>query len=401
VTVRVRLALFFTILVGLTLALMGTATYKLLRVGLLTEIERDVSRRASAFAASHATPYYLDVFSAPDVFLQVVNEAGTPVASSGNLGERLLPFTPGMRSGHVAEARVGGRPLYLTAAPLGEGRFIIVARSPVTIYSALRQLRRLLYVVVGTALLVTASLGWLFASAAVRPIEQANQRLRQFLAEAAHELRAPLTLILSNLDLLTKVGEDDPAFRVQALGDIRTEANRMARLITHLLILGRADAGAKTAAEPLRLAGVVAEACRQAQGMAAGVRLTTRVDRALDDVIVKGDADYLNQLFLILLDNAFKYTTAGGEVRVEASLEDGRARVIVADTGSGIDPLDIPRIFDRFYRGGNAAGTPGTGLGLAIARWVAEQHGGRIEVESTPGGGSRFSVVLPAFIPSS
>jgi len=451
-TIRLRLALFFTLLVGCTLVLVGTATYKLLRHGLLTAVERSVSERAAVFARSNPNPpYNLDVFAAPDTFLQVVEGTGAPLAGSGNLGPRTLPLSPAARAGRVVEARLGGRPLYLTAAPLPGGRFIVVARSPVTIYGALRDLRRLLYYVVIAALVLTGGLGWLFARAVVRPIEsvvsaaaavkgardlerrvayrgprdeigrlaetfdamladlqrayraldQSNERLRQFLADCAHELRTPLAVIMSNLDLLGKVGKSDPSFRDQALADIRGEANRMARMITQLLILGRADAGAQTPREPVLLADVVAEACRQGQGMAEDVRFVTTASAALEGVVVQAHPDYLKQLLLILLDNAFKYTPHDGEVRVEAAREDGLALITVADTGSGIDPVDLPHIFERFYRGRNASGKTGTGLGLAIARWVAEQHGGSVRVESTPGRGSRFSVVLPVAGPSS
>jgi signal transduction histidine kinase len=396
--IRIRLALFFTLLVGITLALVGSATYQLLRRSLIAEIERDVTRRAAAFAASHATPYYLDVFAAPDVFLQVIDDRGQPVAASGNLGERVLPLSEPMRAGGVVEARVGGRPLYLTAAPLGDGRYIIVARSPVTTYGALRQLRRLLYTVTGVALVLTASLGWLFAGVAVRPLAETNQRLRVFLAEVAHELRAPLTLILSHLHLVGKTAGTDAAV-AGALGEIRGETERMARMITQLLILGRADAGARMAAGPVALAEAVTEACRQGQRMTGGVRFVAEVE-ALRDVTVRGNADYLQQLFVILLDNAFKYTPAGGEVRLSAALARGRARVTVADTGPGIDPRDLPRIFERFYRGHNARGTSGAGLGLAIARWIAEQHHGTIEAGPGPAGGARFVVTLPV-IPNS
>jgi signal transduction histidine kinase len=396
--IRVRLALFFTLLVGITLALVGSATYQLLRRSLIAEIERDITRRASSFAASHATPYYLDVFAAPDVFLQVIDDRGQPVAASGNLGERVLPLSDPMRAGGVVEARVGGRPLYLTAAPLGDGRLIIVARSPVTIYGALRQLRRLLYAVTGAALVLTTSLGWLFAGVAVRPLAEANQRLRVFLAEVAHELRAPLTLILSHLHLVGKTAGGDAAV-AGALGEIRAETERMARMITQLLILGRADAGAQMTAEPVALAEAVAEACRQGQRMTDGVRFVAEVD-ALRDVTVRGNADYLQQLVVILLDNAFKYTPAGGEVRLSATLAGDRVRITVADTGPGIDPRDLPRIFERFYRGQAARGTSGAGLGLAIARWITEQHHGTIMADRGPAGGARFVVTLPV-IPNS
>lgn len=451
-TIRLRLALFFTLLVGCTLVLVGTATYKLLRHGLLAAIERDVSERAAVFARSNPNPpYNLDVFAAPDTFLQVLDGTGAPVAGSGNLGPRRLPFSPAARAGRVVEARVGGRPLYLTAAALPGGRFIVVARSPVTIYGALRDLRRLLDYAIIAALVLSGGLGWFFARAVVRPIEsvvsaaaavkgardlerrvvysgppdeigrlaatfnamladlerayraldESNQRLRQFLADCAHELRTPLAVIMSNLDLLGKVGKTDPGFHDQALADVRGEVNRMARMITQLLILGRADAGAQTPREPVLLADIVAEACRQAQGMAEGVRFVGVEGGPLEGAIVQGNPDYLRQLLLILLDNAFKYTSRDGEVRVEAAREDGLARITVVDTGSGIDPADLPHIFKRFYRGKNARGETGTGLGLAIARWVAEQHGGSVRVESAPGHGSRFSVILPVEDPPS
>ena len=171
--IRTRLAVFVILLVGAILALVGTATYKLLRGGLLTEIERDVARRAASFAASHPQPpYQLDVFAAPDVFLQVVDATGTPLAGSGNLGGRGLPLDERMRAGDVVEARVSGRPLFLTAARLPDGTYIIVARSPVTIYAALRRLRGLLYAVVGAALALAGVVSWIVARAALRPVER-------------------------------------------------------------------------------------------------------------------------------------------------------------------------------------------------------------------------------------
>jgi signal transduction histidine kinase len=191
------------------------------------------------------------------------------------------------------------------------------------------------------------------------------------------------------------MGETDPAFAAQALADIREEADRMARMITQLLLLGRADAGAQIARKPVRLTDTIVDVCRQGQAMAEGIRFVNGVGDTIIGVMVDGHPDYLKQLLLILVDNACKYTQPPGEVRIEAVMEDGRVRLSVFDTGTGIDPGDLPRIFDRFYRGKNATGTTGTGLGLAIARWVAEQHGGTIEVESAPGRGSRFSVLLP------
>jgi two-component system OmpR family sensor kinase len=443
---RTRLALLLTLLVGVALAAAGIATYKLMRIGLLSEIERDVSRRAAVFAGSTPRPpYNLDTFAAPDVFMQVVDSRGAPAANSGNLGDRQLPLPDAARRGRVVEVHVGGRPLYLTAAPLPDGRYVIVARSPVTIYAALRRLRQLLYLVAGAAVLAAGAVSWLMARGALRPVERvataaaavtrsrdltqrvdyagpsdeagqlaatfnamlaelqdayaqldaSNQRLRQFLADCAHELRAPLTLIVSNLDLLARVGSTDPGFGSKALGDIRDEADRMARMITQLLILGRADAGAIMSSRPVALADVVADAVRQSRTVANGVHVTDAASRALDGVIVSGNPDYLTQLLLILLDNACKYTPPGGAVRLDAAADGATVRLIIEDTGAGIDAGDVPHIFDRFYRGRNAAGTSGTGLGLAIAQWIVQQHGGSIAVDTAAGRGSKFTVFLP------
>jgi two-component system, OmpR family, sensor kinase len=442
-TIRLRMALGLTALAAAILSLAGIATYQILRGSLLDEIERDVARRAAAFAA--APPRDLDVFTAPDVFLQVVDRRGEPVRRSANLEGRRLPLPPAARAGRVVEVHVDGRPLFEASAPLaGRGR-IVVARSPITTYGALRELRRLLYVIVGLAVALAAGLAWFYARAALRPLERvveaaaavresrdlsrrvahhgpadevgrlrdtfnsmlaeletayerldrSNARLRQFLADCSHEMRAPLTLILSNLDLLAKVGATDRAFRERALADVRAEADRMARMVSQLLILARADAGAQVTSEPVRMREVVLDAGRHGQRMARAVSFVPDASGALDDAVVVGNADYLRQLLLILLDNAFKYTAPPGEVRIETALEEGHARVTVSDTGSGIEPADLPRIFERFHRGANVDGVTGTGLGLAIARLVAEQHGGRIEVETVPGQGSRFSLVLP------
>lgn len=232
-------------------------------------------------------------------------------------------------------------------------------------------------------------------SPAHEQLDRSNERLRQFLADCSHELRAPLTLVLSNLDLLDRMGATDPAFRERALADIRSEADRMARMVSQLLILARADAGARVAMEPVAARELVVDAARHGRRMAGAVRFVPDDGAALDGAVVRGSADYLEQLLLILLDNAFKYTAPPGEVRLETAVEAGWLRVAVSDTGSGIDPADLPRIFDRFHRGANVDGVTGTGLGLAIARWVAEQHGGHIQVQSEPGRGSRFTLLLP------
>jgi two-component system OmpR family sensor kinase len=453
-SIRVKLAVFFTIAVALILAGAGVVTYQLLRHSLLAEIQRDVAMRAHTFSASHpGPPYNLDTFAAPDVFIQVQTGDGVVTARSGNLVGRSLPLPDAARAGQVAEVRLSGRPLVLAATPLPGGGYVVVARSPVTTYRALAALQRLLTIVVAVAMLLTALGSWGYARAALRPIDrlveaaravrdsrdltrrvartgpndevgrladtfngmlaeletaqhaldESNQQLRRFLADCSHELRAPLARIRATADLLTRLDGDggtdsaEAAYRSQALADIAEDTDRMARRVRELLILARADAGATIEPRPVCLADVLDAACRHGERMASGLRLSVEpgAAAALRDAVVAGDPDYLQQVLLILLDNAVKYTPPPGQVRIGARVDDGHAEITVADTGIGIPPDDTDRIFERFYRGRNAAATTGTGLGLAIASWIVTQHAGQLAVTTTPGIGSRFTVRLP------
>jgi two-component system OmpR family sensor kinase len=228
-----------------------------------------------------------------------------------------------------------------------------------------------------------------------RQVQAVNTLQRHFLADISHELRTPLTILLSSLDLLKKEGGSDPAFQEAALDNIRSEAQRMARMVTRLLILARTDASATVTREPLLVTDIVEEVCRTAQPAESKARLACHNLDQIADAVVLGNADYLKQLFLILIENAFKYTPDGGNVEVSAVWNDQTVAMTIADTGIGIAESDQRRVFERFYRADNARFRSGMGLGLPIARSIAEQHGGTITVESEVGQGSRFTVLLP------
>jgi two-component system, OmpR family, sensor kinase len=228
--------------------------------------------------------------------------------------------------------------------------------------------------------------------AAYHQIEDALQAQRRFVADASHELRTPLTTIRGNIGLLslpTPVSSQD---RYEALQDMSSEAERMSRLVANLLVLARADAGLHIEKQPVHVEEVMQEVYRHARLLSDGVRLRLE---GPEPAQVEGSPDYLRQLLLILVENALKNTPAGGEVCLADPVENGFVRLTVKDSGNGIPDEALPHIFERFYQADKSRTGGGTGLGLAIAKWIAEEHGGRIEAQSQIGFGSTFTVWLP------
>ncbi len=237
----------------------------------------------------------------------------------------------------------------------------------------------------------------------LRQLEDAYQRLRsaliaqrRFVADASHELRTPLTTIRGNVGLLLKRDDITADDRVAALHDIAGESERMSRMVQDLLTLARADAGYHLDKSPLQLQPIVEEVTRQAQTLQPARRMEVLNGTP---VTVSGNSDAIKQLLWILIDNAFKHTHDGGRVQLRLENGQGKARLIVLDDGQGIPQGDLERIFERFYQSDAARSGEGTGLGLAIARWIAQEHGGRIVATNNPSGGAAFTVELPSETP--
>lgn len=227
----------------------------------------------------------------------------------------------------------------------------------------------------------------------LQSLEQNHEALQRFLGDASHQLRTPLTTIRANLDLASR--REVPAEERQAiLADARDEAERMGRLIGDLLSLARAESGARLEFTPIELDEILVDSVRRQRQSASHVSMS--VER-VEPVIVEGDRDRLRELIGILLDNAARYTPAGGRVSAGLEVRDGHAVIRVADTGIGLDRGDRGRLFERLYRGSRAREMrpSGTGLGLAIARWIVESHAGTIDLADRQGGGTVATVELP------
>ena len=232
-------------------------------------------------------------------------------------------------------------------------------------------------------------------NAMLASLEMAYRAQQQFVADASHELRAPLTAIQGNLDLVRRFPAMPASEREAALKEAGREAERLTHLVADLLILARADAGTPLRRQPVELDRVVLEALAAARHLARGQTITLA---HLDPVMVRGDPDRLKQVVLILTDNALKYTPPEGRVTLALRRDGVSAVVTVSDTGMGIAPDEVARVFERFYRAdpARARDPGGTGLGLPIARWIVEQHGGDVSLTSHPGMGTTATIRLPA-----
>ena len=223
--------------------------------------------------------------------------------------------------------------------------------------------------------------------------QQALAQQRRFTADASHELRTPLTSILGYARMLRRWGNEDPATVREGAAAIEAQAVRMSALVEHLLELARRDEGLplELAAQDLR--EVLDAAVATARSAAAG-KLIIDYQPPSEPLLVECDRALIEQAALILLDNAVKFTPAGGTVTVTARSAAGGVELSVADNGIGIAPNELPHVFDRFYRADGARAQAGAGLGLAIARQIAELHDGTLRVTSTSGVGSTFTFWL-------
>ncbi len=481
-SIRLRLTLWYVLLLAVILVVFSGALYSILSISLFDEVNRTLETRAAevqnglstALAMQSDPRIFLlrgrvvlpsaNAFATPGVFVQVATLDGTPVSRSENLGTQTLDISSqtlasvangnaafvNLTSDHVA-LRVYLVPLILHTPDQPLPQTIAVIEVAQSLQGVTETLQRLATLMLGGIVggLVLASIGGaLLARNALAPIDRMTQTARsiasagdlarridqpktqdevgrlaatfnemlarieelfrsqqRFVADMSHELRSPLTAIRGNLDLLRRGAFENVEERNVSLAAIDSESARMQRMVQDLLLLAQEDAGITIEKRVVELDTLLLDVYRQARLIAGSVKVTLGSE---DQAQVLGDPDRLKQLFLNLMDNAIKYTPSGGEVTLSLERDTEWVRVTVCDTGVGIPPQHLAKIFDRFYRvdkararipsslslGPDGAGG-GTGLGLAIVKWIVDAHDGKIDVQSEVGKGSTFTVTLP------
>ena len=279
----------------------------------------------------------------------------------------------------------------------GSVQTVYVGKDVTAMYNGLQKSTYAMVVLGIVALLLATVLGHILSGRAMVPLREAYEKQRQFAADASHELRTPLAVVMASADLL----ENDPSitspFLKQVIADVRDEVKKMTRLVSDLLLVARSDNKVlKLKLQKFDAAELLSQTARLMQPLADKKHIALDI-RNCDAHVIQADEQKIKQLMLILVDNAVKYTPDGGEVHVGfEKAPQGHVRFFVQDTGIGIAKEDQRRIFDRFYRVDKARSREmgGNGLGLSIAQEIVNLHQGNIEVTSTLGKGTRFTVEL-------
>jgi two-component system sensor histidine kinase CiaH len=399
---RIRLTAWYVSVLAAVLIVLGSALYLVVREQLLNGVDNGVRLLAAKateqwvatdnvnvrglstgpYTVNFMTPSQLALATNDGYFhldtasmeAAEANASGTDLRSSGASGDRQ----------RVYSVRV--------TAPEDRVALIQVTRSTEPEHQALSKLLAGLLIGGAGGLVLAGVGGWWLAGKSLRPVRVAFNRQHAFVSDASHELRTPLAVIRANAEFLQQEQPENVEAR-----DIVSETDRLSSLVDALLAVARDDdRSAKALHMRVDLAEVVEATVASFQTVTTDHELELTYATP-DELIVMGDRDQVRQVLVILLDNAVRYTPAGGRIHVQARVDGKEAVLTVHDTGIGIPEEALPRVFERFYRADDARNrqSGGVGLGLAIARELVTRHSGRISVTSTEGAGSTFTVRLP------
>jgi len=459
VSVRVRLTAWYVFVFGILLVGFSGFVYLVLSRTLYRQLDQSLLNSAQVVAgefrsemaendgdpASSATQTLTELH-VPGIDVSIF-DGGQLLASSSeqdSLSPQVLSFSRGTNQlpafATIHDYGEEGARLVTVSVNVGGRDFLIAAAEPLhELVEQLESIRRILYLGFPAGLLVAAIGGFILARKSLAPVvamsnqaEHISDRnlherlnvigndsdelgqlarvfnallsrldasfdgMRKFTADASHELRTPLSIIRGEADVALSRDRDPVEYR-EALTIIQDEAERLSRIVDDMMALARADVGQRPLQiEEFYLNDLVEECCKAATVLTVREGVSLTFDPT-SDIPFRGDQHLVRRMFLNLLDNAIKYTPGGGCVSVELASEPAAVKIIVSDTGIGIPADQVPHIFERFYRADNvrSRANGGSGLGLAIAKWVAEAHKGSIELVSSPGHGSKFTVSLP------
>jgi signal transduction histidine kinase len=395
-SVRRRMVVLFCITAGVLLAVTYAGLYVVFGRVVRSQFDRRLSEIAVPIIADLAADPEekdVDLLSIPDEYFEVLDPSGAVLQRSRNLPDNLpIRAEPGFQTVRMPD--VGDIRVTIIPFQAGENVWLFAAAASVReVDDALAALRRFALVLLPASLVLTAVVFGFYSNQLFAKIEAVVRQHRQFVSDASHELRTPLAVLQGETELLLARPRSADEYKTAAQV-MESELKKLTRIVDGLFTLSMADAGQlRIHAEPLYLEEILEESCSLALPLATQKNI--RIEREFQhDVLFKGDAAFLRQLFLIFLDNALKYSPPASRVRVMLQKNE-EVRISFEDEGIGIAKEDLPRIFERFFRAAPSTDTQSGGLGLAIAQAIVQAHDGTIECRSVPGEGSTFTVRFP------
>lgn len=454
-SIRTKLTIWYLLIISLALIAFGASIYFYLSRSMLRIIDASLTDQAGLLARNYLSDQgalesepargHTSTARIVPQFVQYIDGNGQLVDEIKDAAGHSLPLSPDIIGSTAVrldtlvinneeQVRVATYPVRAATAAAPE-LYIRVGQSLLDLQKAQRRLLWQLAISI-PLMMVIASLGGLFlANRALRPVErvaqaarrigagnlrervavpaagdeisrlaalfnemidrleQAFERERRFTADASHELRTPLAVLRGELELALRKERTGEQYR-EVLTASLEEIIRLSKLVDDLLTLARSERGELALdRQPLRLDELAAQLCHYIEPLAEAKGLT--LEYCADEITIVGDEMRLRQLLLNLLDNAIKYTPAGGTVSLRLKRDEHVVSIEVADTGTGIPREEQALIFERFYRQQQSRTAVGFGLGLAICKWITEAHGGSLTVNSEPGRGSQFLAAFP------
>jgi signal transduction histidine kinase len=421
-SLRARLTLWYTCLLLVILSVCaGAVLWQQGRIG-LRRVDRELQSLSTTLAniirdELHGDPDARSVaeevcgtVASPGRAVAVLDARGDVLAARWNgldLGRR--PKMPAVSlTAWTAETPAGAWRIHVRRDTFSATELVLLVATPLSdLRREQREAEESMVVGIPLGLLLAAVGGLWLASVGLRPINEMIARLgaalrtqRQFMADASHELRTPVSVVRTATDvMLSREHRDESEYR-EALAIVGGQAGQLSRLVDDMLMLARADAGGLSLRPVDLYLDEVIEECRRTVDVLATERGVRIRGGSLQEIPFRGDEGLLRQLVTNVLQNAVQHTPSGGAVDVEAVEQAGSAIIRVTDSGPGIAAADQRRIFDRFVQLDPARRAQGSGLGLPIARWIAEAHGGTLVLERSGPGATTFCATLPSAAPS-
>ncbi len=413
VRLRLRLTIWYVATFGLIIVLLGAGLFAVISYQLSQQLDASLKsatqelvraariREMEATGARGRVIDAVDELNIPDRILYLLNIDGTPIKPAKVDNWIRQAAKDAGRVGQITVQRDNpeDRTLRLHAQRFklasGSQLVAVAVADRVELEDKYADLITAFVVIAFAALFLVAAGGFFLVRKSTAPIERSIEYMRRFMADAAHELRTPITILRTRAEVALQQPRKAANY-VSALRAVEAEARRLGGIVDSLLVLARADAGEQQIdTARIFLDDIAVDAAGAAQIVARQKNVEVTVDQ-FEEAPIQGDPTLVRQLIMIVLDNAVKFTDAGGQVHIRVSMREGVPTFSVEDTGIGIKQEELSRVFQRFFRGETARSrTDGAGLGLSIASWIAREHGADISLSSEPGKGTNVVVTFP------